>query len=62
MKNYKIVQSESIPLLTSKVNKLLEEGWKVEGSIQVDSTGSTVMYLQTLVKENGSPIKKLLLG
>ena len=50
--NYIIVKSYILYELENEVNNRLFEGYKCLGGVAIDSTGSTVFYLQAMIKEN----------
>jgi len=47
---YKIVVEETYPELETEVNKLLKEGWKLQGGVSHSVAGIRYCFTQAIVK------------
>ena len=51
MTEYKIVEKMSGELLAMAVNELIEEGWKLQGGLQIAKDEHLDRYYQAMVKD-----------
>lgn len=51
MSQYTVVSANSIATLSEKVEKLMQEGWKVAGGVSMSQDDCCTCYCQALVKD-----------
>lgn len=49
--NYTIVEAYTSDQLTTRVNKMLAEGWVLSGTLMVAPGGNRTLYTQAMTKE-----------
>jgi len=48
---YRILEQRSAYRLSIEVNEMIEQGWRPQGGVAVDSQGMSESFLQAMVKE-----------